>query len=167
MKTIGELRGTLKLHPQEINSSIKYFAKQSIDWDVYLPSKKMNLQRGFVWTIDQKREIIWSILIKRNIPRMAIICTINDVFEIIDGKQRLSAMIDFYNNEFTIISDGGEYYFKDLPSDHQKVIGGFYFPYYVVHEISQSITDEDKISWFKFINFAGTPQDAKHLQSLS
>lgn len=169
MKSIQELTRTLRLHPQEINSSIKHFADQTIDWDVYLPSKDMNLQRAFVWTIDQKREIIWSILMKRHIPRMAIICTANDVYEIIDGKQRLSAMIGFYDDEFTLKIDGEEYYFKDLPIDYQRVIGNYYFAYYVIHEISEqyTISDQDKIDWFKFINFAGTPQDAEHFKALS
>ena len=73
MKTISELRKTLRFNPQEINSQVKYFAENvDIDFDVYLPSKKMNLQREFVWNIDQKRELIWSILMNRNIPRMAM-----------------------------------------------------------------------------------------------
>jgi hypothetical protein len=28
------------------------------------------------------------------------------------------------------------------------------------------ITDDQKISWFKFINFSEIPQDAEHLNSL-
>ena len=27
----------------------------TIDWDVYLPSKNMNLQRGFVWTLEHNQ----------------------------------------------------------------------------------------------------------------
>lgn len=30
-----------------------------------------------------------------------------------------------------------------------------------------SITDLQKITWFKFINFAGTTQEVEHLNSLS
>jgi len=72
MKSISELRD-MRFLPHEINSSVKHFSKENIDWDVYLPSKGKNLQRNFVWAIEQKRELIWSILIKRLIPRMAMI----------------------------------------------------------------------------------------------
>ncbi len=173
MKSVKELRNTLKLHPHEINSSVKYFANFDkegfIDWNVYLPSKKMNLQRDFVWTIHQKREIIWSMLMKRHIPRMSMIFTIDDAYQVIDGKQRLSTMIDFYNGKFTLDSAGREYYFFMLSEEHQKAISGYLFAYYIVLEESEQnkISDQDKIDWFKFINFAGTPQDAEHLKALS
>jgi uncharacterized protein with ParB-like and HNH nuclease domain len=174
MKTIKELRDVLSFRPQEINSSVKFFAEDcTIDFDVYLPTKGINLQRDYVWTIEQKRELIWSILIGRNIPRMAMINIItedsgtNGVYQVIDGKQRLSTMIAFYKGEFGLIIDTINYFYKDLPEDYQREIAKFMFPYYIVNDPSNKITDEDKISWFKFINFAGTPQDAKHLRSLS
>lgn len=168
MKTIRELRGTLRFNPQEINSFVKFFKTEKIDWDVYLPSKGKNLQRDFVWSLDQKREIIWSILVKRNIPRMAIVNTIDQVYQIIDGKQRLSSIFDFTEDKFTLLIEEVEYLFSELPSDYQVIILGYAFPYYIVNEESNDpITDEDKIQWFKFINFAGTPQDKKHMESLT
>lgn len=175
MKSIKELRATLSFHPQDVNSSIKYFAEHcNLDFDVYLPTKGMNLQRGFVWTIDQKRELIWSTLMKRHIPRMAILNVTNSakdtegVYQVIDGKQRLSAMIDFYKNLYTLEIDGKEYLFSELPEEYQRAIAGFMFSYSIVNEdYEERFTDEDKISWFRYINFAGTPQDAEHLKQLS
>ena len=152
-----------------------YFAdKCKIDFDVFLPTRNRNLQRDFVWTIDQKRELIWSILLKRYIPPMAMINIAdggnrgtNGVYQVIDGKQRLSAMIDFYKGAYTLEVEGGEYYFNQLPLEYQRVVSMYMFPYYIVHEdYSDTISDEDKINWFKLINFAGTPQDAKHLKGL-
>lgn len=175
MKTIKELRTVLRFHPQEINSSIKYFSENcEIDFDVYLPTKDKNLQRDYVWTIEQKRELIWSILMNRHIPRMAMLNVVsgdNDTkgkYQVIDGKQRLSAMIDFYKGLYSLEIDGGEFYFNQLPEDYQRVIAGYMFPYYIVNEdYGNKFSDEDKISWFRYINFAGTPQDAEHLRSLS
>ena len=174
MKTIRELRTVLKFHPQEINSSISYFAEHcKIDFDVYLPTKNRNLQRDFVWTIEQKRELIWSVLMNRHIPRMAMINIVSETkdmkgtYQVIDGKQRLSAMIEFYKGQFTLLMLEGEFYFKDLPKDYQRVIAGYMFPYYIVNEdYGNKFTDEDKINWFRYINFAGTPQDAEHLRGL-
>jgi len=172
MKTIHELRNVLKFYPQEINSQLREFSKLrkqgKIDFDVYLPILKQNLQRGYVWDLLQKREIIWSILMERNIPRMAMIFTIEDKYQVIDGKQRLSTMLDFYDNKFTLLIDGKEYLFKDLPKDYQTTIGGYFFAYLVVNDdYGMTINDEQKITWFKFINFAGTPQDLEHLEKLT
>lgn len=174
MKTIKELRTVLKFHPQEINSSIKYFAENcNIDFNVYLPTKGRNLQRDYVWTIEQKRELIWSVLMNRHIPRMAMLNIVSakedikGIYQVIDGKQRLSAMIDFYKGEYDLIIDDKRFFFNDLPEDYKRVIAGFMFPYYVVNEdYGNKFTDEDKISWFRYINFAGTPQDAEHLKKL-
>jgi uncharacterized protein with ParB-like and HNH nuclease domain len=174
MKTISELRKTLRFNPQEINSQVKYFAENvDIDFDVYLPSKKMNLQREFVWNIDQKRELIWSILMNRNIPRMAMMNVLltpdntSGVYQVIDGKQRLSAMIDFYKNKYTLLVDDKEYLFSELPTDYQNVIKGYHFAYYIANEdYGDKFTDQDKIDWFMYINFAGTPQDKAHFDLL-
>jgi uncharacterized protein with ParB-like and HNH nuclease domain len=175
MKSIGELRTTLNFTPHEINSQVKYFAEHvNIDFDVFLPTKNMNLQRDFVWTIDQKRELIWSILMKRNIPRMAIMNVVSDIsdtdgtYQVIDGKQRLSSMIDFFNNKYTLLIDSKEYLFKELPKDYQNVIQGYHFSYYIANEdYGDLFTDQDKINWFMYINFAGTPQDKLHFDKLS
>lgn len=174
MKTVRELRTVLRFNPQEINSSIKYFAENChVDFDVYLPTRGMNLQRDFVWSIEQKRELIWSILINRHIPRMAMLNVVTDkedirgTYQVIDGKQRLSAMLDFYGGKYDMIIDEKSYYFKDLPEEYQVVISNYMFPYYIVNEYyGNKITDEDKITWFKYINFAGTPQDAEHFKLL-
>lgn len=169
MRSIRELRTTLKVNPHEINSQIKYFSeKVEIDFNVYLPTKKMDLQRALVWDIEQKRELIWSVLMNRNIPRMAMINTLDNIYQVIDGKQRLSTMIEFYKNDFPIMIDSKLYYCNELPIDYQRVIGGYHFAYYIVNEeyIGQ-ITDQDKIDWFMYINFAGTPQDKKHFNKLN
>ena len=174
MKSISELRRTLNFHPEELNSQLKYFAENvKVDFDVYLPSKKINLQRDFVWNIEQKRELIWSILMNRNIPRMAMMNILLDkndlhgIYQVIDGKQRLSSMIDFYNNKYTLMIDDKEYFFRELPIDYQNVIKGYHFAYYVAHEpYDKPFTDQDKIDWFIYINFAGTPQDKIHFDTL-
>ena len=172
MKTINELRD-FGLKVGEVTSYIKYFKGMTIDWDVYLPTIGKNLQRGFVWTIEQKRELIWSILYGRHIPHMAFINTIDvldnrkDVWLIIDGKQRLSTIFDFTDDKFTLIVDDKEYLFSELPKDYQTAINGLYFRYYLVNEeFNNRITDYDKITWFKFINFSGTPQDIEHMKGL-
>lgn len=147
-----------------------------IDWDVFLPSKNINLQRGFVWTLDQKRELIYSIFKGIKIANITFIqfkddygkSTEKTIYKIIDGKQRLSTMISFCKGEFSIFWDNKEYYFDDLDLSIQ---GEFLFHGRLISDIGYEypdklISDDDKIAWFEMINFAGTPQDIEHLKNL-
>ena len=156
-----------------LSSQIRYVKKLNIDWDVYLESKGKNLQRDLVWNIDQKRELIISVLMKRHIPNLAFINSIDksderkEVYLLIDGKQRLSTIFDFIDDKFTLVIDDVEYTFSELTDDYKHAINNYYIGYYVLNEpYHNRITDQQKIDWFKFINFAGTPQDKDYLLSL-
>ncbi len=168
MISLESLKAYNPFKPEEQSSFVGSFLSETskIDWEVFLPTRGRNLQREFVWSLEQKRELIWSVLIGRHIPHCAMINTYDEVWQIIDGKQRLSSLFGFVNNEFTIVLDNVEYYYKDLPEDFQRHIIKFPFRYYVVNEGQTHIPDGDKIAWFKYINFAGTPQDKNHLDNL-
>jgi len=173
MKSLKEIRGSFDLTPREGCSRVKYFKTLDIDWDVYLPTRGRNLQRDFVWTLEQKRELMWSLLTERHIPHCAVINTINQVDEkkdkwlIIDGKQRLSTIFDFVDDKFTIVLEGEEYKFSELPEDYRSAIIHHEFRYYEITEPwNKRITDDQKIQWFKMINFAGTQQELEHLNNL-
>ena len=107
---------------------------------------------------------MFKLLVYSKCPRLAFISH-DMIYQVIDGKQRLDAFKGFYNNLFDIIIDDESYYFKDLPDDYQRVIGGYMIPYYIVHDDYTNVsTDDDKIQWFKFINYAGTPMDKEHMK---
>ena len=182
MKTLRELRSHNLRNvssPDLCFSRIKDLPKKFLDFDVFLPSKCMNLQREKVWNLTQKRELIMSIFLERFIPCVCIMSLINgdmkdengkwkeDILQVIDGKQRLTTLIDFLNNEFTIELEGQEYFFKDLPEDYQSA--------YLYKDVKGQLayedtkvrfTDQDKIDWFKRINFFGVPQDIEHINKL-
>lgn len=142
----------------------KYILTKKFDFDVYLPTKQMNLQRDLVWTIDQKRALIESIIVKRSIPPVSVIFTVDDVYEVIDGKQRLSALISYLNNEFKYCG----YYYDALPPDYKFQIERFWVTAYrLVENFNKPLTDAEKVEWFKWINFAGTPQDIEHIERLN
>ena len=141
---------------------------KEIDWDVYLPSNKKNLQRGFVWTLDQKRELIYSVFKGIQLAPITVIYYEHKVYKIIDGKQRLSTLIDFGNNKFSIFWNEKEYYFKDLDSSlqHEFLSTGLLRSNIGYEYKDKMIPDDLKIAWFEMINFAGTPQDTEHLKYL-
>jgi len=75
--------------------------------------------------------------------------------------------MSFFDNQFPIIVNGEEYFFNDLDSESQYVFNSLMFRCQRVYEYpDQMISDDDKISWFEMINFAGTPQDIEHLNNL-
>ncbi len=176
IRPLKELReNKLMLHKQEVSLSfVRNLNEKKIDYDVWLPSKNTNLQRDFIWELHQKHELIMSILLRRFIPHVSVIqrrdsndYSNSDIYDIIDGKQRLNAMQSFFNNEFTLLLDGEEFYFNELPEDYKSVIGGHHIMAFIIYdEPNIDITDQEKIDWFRMINFGGTQQDINHLEKL-
>jgi len=150
-----------------------------IDFDVYLPTKKKNLQRPLVWKLYQKQELILSVLKGIQLPPIQFILFTDDtdktksasektqVYKIIDGKQRLSTLFSFVRGEFPIIWEGKEYFINDLDEWAKRAVTHLTLPSDRVYEYPDAmLTDDQKIAWFEMINFAGTPQDIKHLENL-
>ena len=59
-------------------------------------------QRKLVWTVDEKEFLIDSILNNLPIPLILLAQTENNKLEIIDGLQRLNAIMSFIENRFSI-----------------------------------------------------------------
>jgi len=181
--TPGKLSATVfKTHlPFNVNKGLAGFeipdvldeSYYKLDFDVYLPSKKMNLQRPLVWTLQQKQELIYSILKEIYIPPITAVQHTEDdnkkirILKIIDGKQRLTTVIAFYRGEFSIEHDGKQYHFDDLANQAKRLVENCFrfdvgYSYY-----DNPVTDEQLVSWFQMINFAGTPQDKEHMDKLN
>ena len=78
---ILKLSDVRKKMPFHINYGLSAFTMRDLlernhydlDFDVFLPSKGKNLQRPFCWTLDQKQELIMSLLKGVSISTMAFI----------------------------------------------------------------------------------------------
>lgn len=146
-------------------------SKYELDFDVFLPTKGFNLQRPLVWTLHQKQQFILSIMKGLAIPKIAVIRHVNEddstVWQIIDGKQRISTYLQYVAGEFPIIHNGIEYFFKDLDELFQFKMNTYDFYGDIAYSYwDKPISDDDKILWFNQINFAGTPQDEEHMNML-
>jgi hypothetical protein len=174
-KKLAPLRTIMfDLRAQESSSYISFLKLQNIDFDVFLPTKGLNLQRELVWSLIQKQEIIYSILLGKHIPHLSFLNIIDpsdpkkEIFQVIDGKQRLSSIFDFIDNKFAINLEGEEWFYNELPEEYQRAIYKSHLRYYLVYDQhDKPISDEFKINWFKFINYAGTPQEQEHMNKLS
>lgn len=139
------------------------------DFDVYLPTMKMNLQRPLVWTDEQKQAFVIAVLQGKNFPPVSINFRRDlDVCEVIDGKQRLSTLYSYFNNEFPIVIDGVEYYFKDLDKELNYKFRTTSVQAFVHYDRpgETHLTDEQKIAWFLYVNATGTPQQDEYISKL-
>lgn len=141
----------------------------SIDFDVPLYShpQKVNLQRPYVWGADQQKELIISILKGIQLPPVALIRSGRDsgTYLVIDGKQRLLTLINYLDDAFAINVDGKDYYWSDLHAYDKSEIKNC-LNAYIVYDWDGTISDKDKVEWFKLINFSGTAQDKEHMKTI-
>ena len=146
-----------------------------LDVDVYLPTLGVNLQRAFVWTQFQQEQFILSLLKGIDIPPYTIIHDRErqgkdngpQYFEVIDGKQRLCSAIAYADNKFSIEVAGVRYFFRDLSKERQRQLLTTGLCANIAYNYKHTpISDAQKVEWFNFINFAGTPADLEHKRSL-
>lgn len=171
INTITSLRKISKNEGLSLNSFYSLLVSgkygEEVDFDVYLPTKGFNLQRPYVWTIQQQEEFIWSCLLGRSIPPIVFIQHEWKLYQVIDGKQRLMTLKRFMLNEFPIHLNGVEYFYEDLEPRVKYTIDNApirYISYYSYDD--EPITDDEKIVIFNFYNFAGTPQEESHREKL-
>lgn len=193
MKLLDEIRSSVNLHriPSSIHINrgvlldfrlVEALEKPdperdlTYDFDVYLPTYGINLQRPYVWELFQQREFIMSILLEKPIDSLVIVQDLKDytnrngqVNLVIDGKQRLITIQKFVHNEFPIVVNGRDVYYKDFDNESKmffksranSLTATVYYSY-----PDCKITDEMLIILFNYYNFAGTPQTESHKQKL-
>lgn len=127
----------------------------------YKPGIDLNpeYQRDLVWTQEQKYDLIDSIYRNVEIGKMVMIRrhweTDKDLYEMLDGKQRMNAIIEFYEDRFKYM---GKYYSEMTPFDRNTLRNT---PIAIAD--TEPLTDEQKYRYFLKLNTTGTPVDRKHL----
>lgn len=133
-------------------------------------------QRDFVWTLEQKRAYIENLFKgKAVITPTFIQCSKPiedrvdsfdfDILEVVDGKQRLSTIFEFLENQFCL-EDG--VYFKNLNAKDKIEI---LFMNVKATEITprkwnNDLTDKQKIELFLEINELGTKMSDEHIAKI-
>lgn len=119
-------------------------------------------QRGLVWSVDQKVSLLDSIFSNIEIGKF----TFNQcewgtkppakLFEIIDGKQRLTALCEFYEGR---LEYRGKFYHQLSRSDRNHFEN---FP--IIQGEMRQATEQQILKLFVKLNTTGVPMDAKHLE---
>ena len=101
-----------------VNSISSKSDSVQVVYENYLTSKYVvnrRYQRKLVWTQEEKVAFVDSLLNQYSVPLFLLAQNTdtdgNITFEIIDGMQRLNAIVSFIENEFTITWEGKHYYF--------------------------------------------------------
>lgn len=109
------------------------------------------IQRGYVWDIKRKSLLIESMIIGYPVPAFYARRDEKKVFDMLDGKQRSSAICGYLNNEYALEGVSEEYegkYFSDLPEEVQDDIISYSLTVYYFEDI----TDEEVNEMFYRLN---------------
>ena len=109
------------------------------------------IQRGYVWDIKRKSLLIESMILGYPIPAFYAKRDEGKVFDMLDGKQRSSAITEYLNNEYALTGVGEDYegkYFADLPEKVQDEIISYSLTVYYF----EGITDEEVNEMFYRLN---------------
>lgn len=146
-----------------------------MNWNPYVTinNEKKYYQRDFVWSLKDKQNLIDSIynniecgkIIVRNrewstVEKLVKSGITNVSFkDIVDGKQRLNAILGFVNNEF--IDSYGNYWCDLSDKAQNKFLSAQLFSYCY---LGDDASDEDVLNQFLKTNFAGVQQSIEHIE---
>lgn len=137
------------------------FSEHGIDLDA-------DYQRGNVWTPEQKVSLIDSIFKNIDIGKFTVIRRpwgdhpnkpkTQLLYEMLDGKQRITAITDFYLGKFKYKG----LYFRELhPFDRNH-----FKHYQISYAETEPLTKEQKYRYFLKLNTTGTPVDPEHIKKV-
>lgn len=123
-------------------------------------------QRGLVWSDVQKWSLIDSIMKNIDIGKFTIIRRpwgsdhskpmTPKLYEMLDGKQRITALWEFYTSQFKY---NGLYYYELHPRDRSH-----FKNYRISYAECEPLTDEQKYRYFLKLNTTGVPIDQEHIE---
>ncbi len=170
--TIGYDRHSFKRNYEVFNGVDVY----EVNWNPYFlkeNGEKIYYQRDFCWTLNDKHLLIESIIngieigkivlrkrsfewVEKQIKNGNLEVSFKDV---VDGKQRLNALLGFLNNEFCDIRGN---YWEDY--SQQAKHSFLSFMGITFGEMGENATDEDVKATFLGVNFTGVPMSQDHIE---
>lgn len=117
-------------------------------------------QRGDVWTLKDKQNLISSIFKNIDIGKFTFIKPdyIMDDYEVLDGKQRLTTILEYYEDRF----EYSGFKFSDLCKKDQRHFRG----YNISWGESSGLTKEQKLRYFIKLNTTGKIMSQEHIDKV-
>ena len=128
-----------------------------------------DFQRNKVWNPKQKCELVESILMGIPIPIMYLFEQKDGKRQVVDGRQRITTIIEFLNNDFPLknlkILRGSNFnncYFKDLDPKYQIRFEDYQLFFYI---IQPPTTERIKYDIFDRVNRGGTSLNNQEMRN--
>lgn len=125
-----------------------------------------DFQRDKVWGLKQKMELVESILMGIPIPVIYLFEMKNGTKQVVDGRQRITAILDFLNNQFALkdlkILHNLKGYFKDLDPKLQGVFEDYQLFFYI---IQPPTPERVKYDIFDRVNRGGTKLNSQEMRN--
>lgn len=149
----------LRYSPQRLQSLIFYYYQTGIDMTP-------EYQRDYVWSDQDKIDLIDSIFNSIEIGKFALIFNTFEKtdetgfgMEILDGKQRINAIIEFYEDKFRYKG----YFYSEL-SERDRL---HFIDYSIsIAETNEELTLKERYEYFIVINSKGKAMDPEHLKAV-
>lgn len=146
----------LSFHNKTIESLIHTYHTFGIDMDP-------EYQRGYVWTEADKQYLLESVFVNADIGKFVLANRTEwkpglPMYEIVDGKQRLITLVDFFEGRLPYQG----YFFEDLGSKDRNAFLNHLISYAEIKGASH----EDILRYFLFLNRGGKQMDVKHLEKV-
>ena len=151
---------------------------KTINFNPYIynaEGEKIYYQRDHVWDLDRKQKLIESMLNEINCGTIIIREHSLDsllekyeagerelyLYDVVDGKQRLTALFEFLDNKFPLKNG---MYFKDftLPAKRKFQM----LPVMALGTLPEKTTDEETINQFMIMYYGGVEMDKDHMEKL-
>lgn len=125
-------------------------------------------QRDYVWGHQEQQTFLRVLISGFPIGSVALakapdwdICG-GPYIEVVDGKQRLTTLKLFINNEIPIVIGGEEIYWSEFTRGEQLAFGRPTLSAVILDDA----TEKDRIAYFVAVNFTGVPQSEEHRQKV-
>lgn len=142
---------------------------KGFNFDPYITDKngeKVYYQRKLCWTLENKQNFIESIYNELNCGTIIVkynsdekMLETHGEYDVVDGKQRLHTLIEFFNDEFP---DKNGYYWSDFSKRAQRQF--LQTKCMTFYEFGVNTTDEKIKKAFLNVNFTGVPMSNYHIE---
>jgi hypothetical protein len=113
-------------------------------------------QREEVWDLPKKQLLIDSILRGWKLPKFYFVKTADDEYEVVDGQQRLAAIMAFCANELPLSEESAKAFGGAFYRDLAEKVADFFDDFEIEIDIIESATDKELRDFFLRLQ-AGLP----------
>lgn len=154
---LGE-KTRIQFHQTTVESLLhRYFNNRGVDMNP-------TYQRGIVWTEEQRISLLDSVFSYLDIGKFVFVelpyVTGGYHLEILDGKQKLATLVDFYSDKFTY----NGYYYSQLPFEMKCVFKNLIVSVGKMQDRDYNL--DSVLKYFVKLNTSGTPMDKEHLNNI-